>query len=57
MTGGMVVLVAPGIGIALLFLSGRPIPRHVFIFEMLVKLSERLAMPESQGEFRMRKAA
>ena len=53
----LVFLIATGIGIAALFLSGRPIPRHAFILNMWAKLSQRLGEPERLVEQRMRTAA
>ncbi len=52
-----VFLIAAGIGIAALFLSGRPVPRHVFILNMWAELSQRLGEPERLVEQRMRTAA
>jgi len=48
-------VISVGVAIALLLYSGHPIPRHVFIFEMITKLSEsqdetgREDAPPTQG--------
>jgi len=47
-----VFLIAAGIAIAALLHSGRPIPRHVFIFDMVAELSQSEAKQESGNQLR-----
>jgi len=47
-----VLLIAAGFAIAALLHSGRPIPRHAFILDMVDRLSQSAVEQESTTQFR-----